>query len=305
MSSKSPNIAAGPRRTSGASALLAGGTRPFENIRRLKFNLDWITRPVFGIALAAAALGAIAWGSYPFACFVAVGAIAGAREWHRMVGHPVFAREVFVTAVTIAAVVITFLALQSSLVPWLVLLAGTLTAFVSASLRGARATWQAGGVLYLGVPALSLVALRSVSPHGAYVIVGLMLAVWATDTGALIAGNLIGGARLAPVLSPNKTWSGTLGGIVAASIVEAGYIAILHGHPAWGALYGAFIATIGHAGDLFESWVKRRFQFKDSGGLIPGHGGVLDRIDSTLAASSAVALAVFASGFDPTFGAHL
>jgi phosphatidate cytidylyltransferase len=305
VNSKSPNIAAGPRRTSGAPALLAGGTRPFENIRRLKFNLDWITRPVFGVALAAAALGAIVWGSYPFACFVALGAIAGAREWHRMVGHPVFAREVFVSAAVIVAVVFSFLVLKGSLVPWLILLLGTAVAYASASLRGARAAWQAGGVLYLGVPALALVALRSVPLNGAYVIIGLMLAIWAADTGALIAGNLIGGAKLAPVLSPNKTWSGTLGGIATAAIVEAIYIAILHGSPLLGALYGAFVATIGHAGDLFESWVKRRFQFKDSGGLIPGHGGVLDRIDSTLAAASAVALAVFVSGFDPTFGAHL
>jgi phosphatidate cytidylyltransferase len=297
-------MSAATRRVGQAPALM-GANRPFENIRRLKFNLDWITRPVFGVALAAAALGAIVWGPWPFAVFVSVGAIAGAREWHRMVGHPVFAREVFVSAVAIAATVAAFLAVQSSLVPWLVLLAGTLVAFASASLRGARAAWQAGGVLYLGVPALALVALRAAPPHGAYVIVGLMLAVWATDTGALVAGNLIGGAKLAPILSPNKTWSGTLGGIAAAGLVEAGYIAILHGNPLLGAVYGAGVATIGHFGDLFESWVKRRFQFKDSGGLIPGHGGVLDRIDSTLAASTAVALAVFASGFDPTFGAHL
>ncbi len=297
-------MTASPRRVGKASSPLAGAARPLENIK-LSFNLDWVTRPVFGIVLAAAALAAIWAGSYVFAAFVTAGAIAGAREWHRMVGHPEFARELSVSGAAILAAVAALLIAPHSPAFWLILLLGTALAYAIASLRGERAAWQAAAVIYLGVPALSLVGLRSVLPHGAFVIMGLMLAVWATDTGALFVGKLVGGAKLAPELSPNKTWSGTLGGIAAAGIVEAGYIGILHGDPLMGALYGALIATIGHAGDLFESWVKRRFRFKDSGGLIPGHGGVLDRIDSTLAAASAVAFAVFATGFDPTFGARL
>lgn len=303
--SKSPDMTAGTHRVGKAPGIVRGGTRPFENIRNLKFNLDWVTRPVFGIALAAAAVAVVVAGSYAFAAFVAVGAIAGAREWHRMVGSPGFAREVFVSALTIVGAVLALLRAPMSSAALLILAGGTLISFGSAYLRGARAGWQASGVLYLCIPALALVALRSYAPHGAFVIMGVLLAVWSTDTGALIAGNLIGGAKLAPVLSPNKTWSGTLGGIAAAAIVEAGYIAVLHGEPLRGALYGACIAAIGHGGDLFESWVKRRFQFKDSGGLIPGHGGVLDRIDSTLAAASAAAIAVFVLGLDPTFGARL
>jgi phosphatidate cytidylyltransferase len=134
--------------------------------------------------------------------------------------------------------------------------------------------------------------------------VGLFLIVWSTDTGALISGNLIGGPKLTPILSPNKTWSGTLGGILAAGIVEAIYIGVLGGSAWRGAIYALAVAAIAHGGDLFESWVKRTFRYKDSGGLIPGHGGVLDRIDSILAASVAVGFAVFSFGLDPLFGAH-
>jgi phosphatidate cytidylyltransferase len=127
--------------------------------------------------------------------------------------------------------------------------------------------------------------------------------VWATDTGALVVGNLVGGPKLAPVLSPNKTWSGTIGGIVAAAIAEAIFIAIIGGHAGAAALFGAGLAVFAHFGDLFESWVKRRFHTKDSGALIPGHGGVLDRIDSTLFAAVALEIAVFVFHLDPLFGA--
>ncbi len=159
------------------------------------------------------------------------------------------------------------------------------------------------GILYLGLPALALVAMRAFEPRGATIIVGMFLMVWATDTGALIFGNLIGGPRMAPVLSPSKTWAGTIGGSVTAALVYAAFIGLFLEGNAWKAGVFALVFSItAHAGDLFESFVKRRFGTKDSGALIPGHGGVLDRMDSTLAASIAMAALVFLTNFQPLFG---
>jgi phosphatidate cytidylyltransferase len=188
-------------------------------------------------------------------------------------------------------------------VGWAVLAAGALVAAGVAALRGGLPLWHGFAPLYIGIAMLSAVALRG-APHGPWIIIGMFLAIWATDTGALFTGNLVGGPKLWPALSPNKTWAGTFGGIVTAAVVESVYVGILGGQVVPAALFGAAIAVAAHCGDLFESWVKRTFQRKDSGGMIPGHGGVLDRIDSTLFAVPAVTFAVFVVGLDPMFGAH-
>jgi phosphatidate cytidylyltransferase len=202
------------------------------------------------------------------------------------------------------AIIVTLLSVlvwPHSILPWGVLALGAMASLVAAFKRGELALWQGAGVLYLGGPMLALLQLRG-APHGAMIIVGLFVAVWATDTGALIFGNLIGGPRLWPSLSPNKTWAGTLGGVVAAAAAEAAFVGFLSGPPLFGAVFGMGIALIAHGGDLFESWVKRVFQRKDSGSMIPGHGGVLDRIDSTLAAAPCLAALVLLAGFNPLFG---
>ena len=189
------------------------------------------------------------------------------------------------------------------LLPLLILGAGTMAVFTVGLLRRNRPLWQAAGVLYLGLPALAIIVLRDFEAHGAWVLIGLFLIVWATDTGAFLVGNLIGGPRLAPVLSPNKTWAGLIGGTVAAAAIEAIFLLIIGGNPVWGAVFGGGMALIAHVGDLFESWAKRCFHVKDSGSMIPGHGGVRDRIDSTLATLVALAVLVLALKLDPLFGA--
>lgn len=280
-------------------------TRPDHapGIRGITLNWDWVTRPVFGGALAALTIAAVFGGAPYIALFAALTAGAAAREWHRMLGEPVFGPTFFITTIFVAAALGGHVIWPNSYVAWLILAAGALVAGAYAALREQRALWHGAGALYLGLPMLALLVLRG-QPEGAWVVLGLFVAVWATDTGALIVGNLAGGPRLWPALSPNKTWSGTLGGVAAAAIVEAIYIASLGGHPIPAALLGAAVASVAVCGDLFESWTKRRFQRKDSGGLIPGHGGVLDRIDSTLFAAPVLALAVVVVGFSPMFGAH-
>jgi phosphatidate cytidylyltransferase len=132
----------------------------------------------------------------------------------------------------------------------------------------------------------------------------LFVAIWAADTGALLGGRLLRGPKLFPSLSPNKTWAGFLVGSLAAAVCVGFYIAVIGGRPAEGAFVGIALALAGHAGDLFESWLKRRVGRKNSGGLIPGHGGVLDRIDSILFAAPLAALGVLMLGFDPLCGGH-
>ena len=265
--------------------------------------MDWITRPLFGVALAAVAIGVLFSAPPFFAALVVAISIAAAWEWHRMISKGrIYHAEVAVNAMSVAIAITVLLATRQAWIAAIVLIAGAAAAWKLARQRHAHPIWQATGILYLGFPALALAALRAFEPRGAMILVGMFLIVWATDTGALIFGNLIGGPRMAPVLSPSKTWAGTIGGSVTAAAIFAGFVWFLGGSAGQAALFGLLFSIIAHAGDLFESFVKRRFGTKDSGAMIPGHGGVLDRMDSTLAASIAMALLVFVAGLNPLFG---
>jgi len=271
--------------------------------RALRFSRDWITRPVFAVLLGTAVVAAIFTGRPWLEFVVALAVTLAAREWHRMVGEGRFAAELLAATAVIWLALAVYLISPVRYLPVTVLGAGTLLVFVLCVLRRSNPLWHSAGVLYLGLPALAILALRDFTPHGAWVLIGLFLIVWATDTGAFVVGNLVGGPKLAPVLSPNKTWAGAAGGIAAAAAVQAVFIAVLGGNAAEAALYAAGLAVVAHLGDLFESRVKRRFHLKDSGSIIPGHGGVLDRIDSTLATLVALAVIVLGFRFDPLFGA--
>jgi phosphatidate cytidylyltransferase len=146
------------------------------------------------------------------------------------------------------------------------------------------------GVFYVSLPVLALVLLRSHSQWGVHAIMWLMLVVWSTDSFAYFAGRIFGGPKLAPKLSPKKTWSGLLGGMVGAAAISTIYAAFQL--PGWMglAVVAAALAVIAQIGDIFESALKRHFGVKDSGRLIPGHGGVLDRVDGLVAAGVAAAL---------------
>ena len=274
---------------------------PAPGLRNIKFNKDWITRPLFGLAPAAVTLAAVLGGAAYFAVLCAAVGIAAAREWSRMTTGQTYGQNFFLTSGTIAATVLGGLLWPHTVLGWICIAIGAAAAASVAASRRESIPWQAAGAFYLCVPILSLLVLR-VSPHGAMIIVALFVGVWMTDTGALIVGNLIGGARLWPSLSPNKTWAGTLGGIVAAAMAEAAFVTLIGGTALMGMVLGIGIAVAAHCGDLFESWVKRVFRRKDSGSMIPGHGGVLDRIDSTLVAAPCLAAVVLIGGINPLFG---
>jgi phosphatidate cytidylyltransferase len=272
-------------------------------MRGIKFNRDWITRPLFGIALAGITIAAIFGGALYVAILAGAIGLAAAREWHRMVTDHALGADFVVTSATIIAVLSAGLVWPHSVLPWLIMLAGALCSVLLARQQKAPLVWQGAGTAYLCIPLLALLLLRG-APHGAMILIALFIAIWMTDTGALIIGNLVGGARLWPALSPNKTWSGTLGGVLAAATAEALFVMLVGGHALTGIILGGGIAIVAHCGDLFESWVKRIFQRKDSGSMIPGHGGVLDRIDSTLAAAPCLSALVLIVGINPLFGVH-
>jgi phosphatidate cytidylyltransferase len=262
-------------------------------------------RTASGIVLGVAAVAAVIGGGYFFAGFVALGAVTALGEWHRLVNGGHFARETAPTAIGLLAGI--WLTQVQNGFAWAllaILFGGVGTAMIS-GLRGLPVRWPIGwhafGALYVGLPVLALVMLRD-EPKGAAIVGALFVAVWSADTGALLIGGLIGGPKLAPVLSPNKTWSGFLGGTLLAAIAEALYVAVLGGNVPDAVAFGIFLALSGHCGDLFESWVKRQFRAKNTGKLIPGHGGILDRIDSVLFAAPVCAGLIFLAGFNPLNG---
>jgi phosphatidate cytidylyltransferase len=278
----------------------------------LRSGSEAFLRVLFGVFLAIIAIALVFYSPDWYAAVTVLMALFASREWHRMVRSPA-QREVaelqpihIQTAVTAGAIALAVTALVLRQVPlaFALLVVGAAAAFVLASRRGDNPAWHAAGVLYIGLPSLALVGLRIYPPQGALVVLGLFLIVWATDTGALVFGKLIGGRKIAPRISPGKTWAGTIGGSVTAAAVFALYIAFF-GFNLWLAMLFAFVFSFAaHAGDLFESLVKRRFGTKDSGGLIPGHGGVLDRMDSMFACSVVLALLIFGLHLNPLFGGH-
>ena len=155
----------------------------------------------------------------------------------------------------------------------------------------AHGIWSTGGLIWITLPCIGLVWLRHDPVVGMQMVLWILATVWATDIAAYAVGRTLGGPRLAPRISPAKTWSGLAGGAVASAIVGCAANLMIGGSH-WLAFtgIGAVLALVEQAGDLAESYAKRRFGAKDSGSLIPGHGGLLDRLDGLLAVIIAVIL---------------
>jgi phosphatidate cytidylyltransferase len=241
-------------------------------------------RILSSLVLAPVALAAVWLGSWAFAGLAAVAGVLMSWEWTRLclgrfgAGGGVLAVMAAAVAGTAGAEPVWALAL--------IVVAGIVAPAVQ-SVAGRSPWWMVAGAFYIGVPTLSLVWIRSL---GLETLLWLLLVVWATDIGAYAAGRAIGGPKLMPRVSPKKTWAGLLGGLSAAALVGA-VAARWSGFGVPGlAMVSAALAIVAQAGDLAESGVKRYFGVKDSSGIIPGHGGVLDRVDGLLAVAPVVAL---------------
>ena len=160
-----------------------------------------------------------------------------------------------------------------------------------------RPLWLAAGLVYIAVPCIAMSWLRATPETGLAIILWLLAVIWATDIGAYFAGRGIGGPKLAPRISPKKTWAGLAGGMIAAGVVGAVAAAVLDLPDSLELIaFSMTLAVVAQGGDLAESAVKRHFKVKDSGTIIPGHGGLLDRLDGLLTAAPAVAAVALMSG---------
>jgi phosphatidate cytidylyltransferase len=251
-----------------------------------------VSRTISGVVLASVALLANWAGPWTFAALVVSIGIAMSWEWGRVTRR---AGWDWVTLTHAAAVVAaTGLAAAQLTIPAVVLL---LLAAVGVALgrfaggAGSGGVMTGAGVLYVGLPSVALVWLRSADATGTLALLFVFAVVWTTDTFAYLCGRLIGGPRLWPALSPRKTWAGTIGGIVFAGAVSLAF-AWASASPSTGVLLitAIVLSAATQLGDLLESAIKRGYQIEQASGLIPGHGGFMDRMDGIAAAALVAAL---------------
>lgn len=247
-----------------------------------------------GVVLAVIATAAVVAGGAAFTTLVVVAVALMAWEWDRLCGGSGWG---LVPAVH-AGVAVTMVLLLTGDSPGLAgaaVAVGVVVTALAAAATSRKSLWAAAGFLYTAVPAAAAIWLRFETELGAVVVLWLFAVIWSTDTGAYFTGKAVGGPKLAPIISPGKTWSGAAGGVAAAS-AAGGLVAWWAGvEPVWMLLLaGAVVSVAGQGGDLAISRIKRYFRIKDTSGLIPGHGGVLDRLDSTLSSLPLLAVAVYA-----------
>ncbi len=240
-----------------------------------------LLRVTTGLVLVVVALAAVRLGGPAFTALVSAATLVMFMEWSVMHRLP---RGLRLAGLALLAGTILVMALEPVGEAVLLLAGGAAALGIFArGLQRGLGVRAAMGVLYAGLPAIALVWLRGRS-LGFEATVFLMVCVWAADIIAYFTGRALGGPKMAPAISPNKTWSGAIGGIVGAMAIAGGlaawYLAQTGGIKAgyFIALAG-FLAVLSVLGDLFESWLKRRAGVKDSGNLLPGHGGVMDRLD--------------------------
>ena len=256
-------------------------------------------RIVTGVVLIAVALAAVWLGDTAFLALTTIAVLLMFAEWSVMFG---IGRGLRLAGLVLLAAVCGLAVFgpagMQALQAVVLLAAGAAgLGLFARGIARPRAFWVTSGLLYCGLPGIALLWLRSVI-DGAGLTLGLLLVVWATDIGAYFAGRFIGGAKLAPRISPNKTWAGAVGGVIAALLTMLAYAYKLQLAGAAVALMAlaAGLSVVTILGDLFESWLKRRAGVKDSGALLPGHGGVLDRLDGLVPAAVIAAVLAAAHG---------
>jgi len=257
--------------------------------RGLSENLR--SRLVWGTALAVVALALTYAGPIPFALFVLVVALFVGWEWGRMVRGVSADVAFFVQAIAVAAAVALTTAGYAALAVAVIVTAAIILIPLVFG-RGARLS--ALGAFYVGLPSISLIWLRHDAHYGLLAALLIFAVVWSSDIAAYAAGRAIGGPKLWPRISPNKTWAGLLGGATACVIAGAVFAGLIDASPLRLGLIALGLSLIAQAGDLGESALKRLFGFKDASSLIPGHGGFMDRMDSIVAVAVAAGMIAFA-----------
>ena len=254
-----------------------------------------LVRILAAAVLVPLTLGAAYAGGVLWTALVTLAVIGLYVEWLMVAGA---ARERRIVATGVVALALTGLSLLLSRMDAALLLCvfGLVSVtFISAERRG----WVVAGFVNAAVPLFAAVLLRADLQLGFIALIFVLLIVWTTDIGAYFAGRGIGGPKLWPRVSPNKTWAGAIGGFAVSLLVAAGFAASGVSRILPLLIVGGALSIAGQLGDLFESAVKRHFGVKDSGHLIPGHGGLMDRLDSLVAAIALAAiLGILRGGVD-------
>ncbi len=247
-------------------------------------------RAASALILVAAALATLFYGGWAFVLFWLIAALAVHWEWQRLIAAPLPWMRMFSGGAALIAAAVLIRLGQSE---YAIFVTFAAAAFCGWAAGAGKWPWAAGGLAYAGGLLASVLLLRHAAFFGLCAIAWLFAVVWGTDVCAYFGGRLIGGRKLAPRISPGKTWSGFLVGIVCGAALGATVAALWPDVKAPVPpvlLLGLFAGAVAQGGDLFESFMKRRAGVKDSSRLIPGHGGFMDRLDGFIAAAIFAAL---------------
>ncbi len=239
-----------------------------------------LMRVIAALVLAPTAIVIAYAGGWLWTALVTLAAIGIYVEWLMIAGA---AREMRVVVPGVVALAVAGLGLAAGRID-ASLLAVVLGLAAVTLLSPERRRWTAAGFVYAAAAEIASVLVRLDQTRGLTALILILLVVWVTDIGGYFAGRGIGGPKLWPRVSPKKTWAGALGGFTASLVVAGGFAALGFGKTGPILLLGAILSIASQLGDLFESAVKRRFGVKDSSHLIPGHGGLMDRLDGFVAA---------------------
>jgi phosphatidate cytidylyltransferase len=273
---------------------------------------DLSLRVISALVILPVALGCIWAGGFAYLLFVALGCLLLGHEWLTMCGYARADTVFFWFPITVAVVAIAS-GLGAPGTGLIIVLGGFAAAAVwgrnpghggtqggnhSVASLARRPICLAFGMPYIGCTAVALPWLRADPVAGLPNTLFMLAIIWASDIGAYMVGRLVGGPKLAPAISPGKTWSGAIGGLASAALAGLGVAAWLSSGSSISYVIGLGIVLgiISQAGDLLESALKRHFGVKDSGRIIPGHGGLFDRLDALLAVAPVAALLAFTVG---------
>ena len=248
-------------------------------------------RLLSGIVMAALVLFLTWRGGLPFDLLIALGGGILCWEWAKIVRKTDF-DELLVLHVIAVLSSCALVVYQYYSVALLVLLVGPALKFATTSDKEAGALGVSLlGVPYIGLPIIAMIWLRGGAVYGFQLILYLFVIVWSVDIFAYLSGRSFGGPKLAPTISPKKTWSGFLGGVGAGTLAGVLFVHYIGSHHLLKtALLSLAIGVFSQLGDLFESVFKRHYKVKDASNLIPGHGGLFDRVDGLLFAAALAAL---------------
>jgi len=269
---------------------VSGGTAPRDKAPVSGASLK--SRVISALILAPFVVWAVYFGSLVYDLLILTAVVIMAWEWRRLCASQHFDAAGIILSVAVAGATILTSFHHVGLAVLSVIVGALIVLFFIARLEGKSSVWTIAGIVAIGWTGISLILIRRIGDDWS-VAIWFLVAVWVTDITAFFVGRTVGGPKLAPKISPGKTWSGLIGGIAGAvcwSVMWALWTGVEQAGTL--AFFGAAIAVFAQLGDLGVSRVKRRFGVKDTGALIPGHGGLLDRVDGVIGAAPVALLGI-------------